>query len=662
MSKAPAPVEVHAEAAARFPPPKAFRAQANVTDTKLYEAAAADLAGFWASEAERLVWSKPWQSVMAGSVPDMKWFAGGQINASTNALDRHVDEGRGAQTALVWEGEPGDARRFTYRELRDEVAAFAGGLRKLGVNRGDRVTLYLPMIPELPVAMLACARIGAIHNVVFAGFSPQAVASRMDDAASTVLITCDGFWRGGQVIPQKQRADEAPALAKKTRIEHVVCVRRFDSEDQDAPEIPWTAGRDVWYDDVLKNSDGPAAPVAMEANDPLFIMYTSGSTGKPKGIQHSTGGYLVGAASTARWYLDLKPGDMYWCMADIGWITGHSYIVYGPLLVGAQVLMYEGAPGRPDAARPWDMVQRHGVQVLYTAPTAIRAFMRAGDEYPGRHDLSSLRLLGSVGEPIAPKAWLWYHRVIGGERCPIADTWWQTETGMHLLAHLPGVHDQKPGCAGRPAPGVQAIILDDAGNELGPNQGGNLTLVGAWPSMLQTIWNDHDRYLKQYWTRWGPRHYDAGDGAYKDEDGDVWILGRTDDVLNVSGHRLGTAELEGTLIGHPLVAEAAVVGAPHGIKGTVPVAFVVLASLQGDDQIRQTLVDHVSKEIGKIARPERVLFVEDLPKTRSGKIMRRLLVNIVEGRELGDTTTLADPGLPARIRDGYAQKVQPPAS
>ncbi|MDX1611779.1 MAG: acetate--CoA ligase, partial [Candidatus Thermoplasmatota archaeon] len=557
----------------------------------------------------------------------------------------------GEDTAILWEGEPGDTRELSYRELHEEVCRFSQALLDLGVEKGDRVTLYLPMVPELPVAMLACARIGAIHNVVFAGFSPQALAHRMEDAGSRVLVTCDGYHRRGRIIQQKQRADEGIQLVQATTVEHVLVVPRLDRPREETPLAP---ERDHWLDQLLPEAVPDVPPEPMDAEDVLFMMYTSGTTGKPKGIVHTTAGYLTGVLATATWVLDLKPGDTYWCMADIGWITGHSYIVYGPLMLGAQVVLYEGAPDHPSHERPWEIIERYGVDIFYTAPTAIRAFMSQGREHAQAHDLSSLRLLGTVGEPINPEAWMWYHETIGQGRCPIVDTWWQTETGMMMLTPLPGISETVPGSAVRPFPGIQAQVLDQEGEPVPPGTGGRLALTRPWPAMLRTIWQDEERYVSTYWSTWDEATYDAGDAARIDPDGYFWIQGRLDDVLNVAGHRLGTMEIESAIVGHPQTAEAAVVGAPHDIKGQIPVAFVILEQgAEPTEELRQALMERVSKEISPIAVPGAVLFTEELPKTRSGKIMRRLLKDIVAGRELGDTTTLGNPEVATAVQEAW---------
>jgi acetyl-CoA synthetase len=620
-----------------FPPPAGFVDAAILSDPAVYDEAEADPEGWWASHARALRWSRPWDRVLRWDPPHARWFEGGQLNVSDNCLDRHVEEGHGDQIAYHWEGEPvGQRREITYAQLRDEVARFANALKSLGVAKGDRVMIYLPMIPELPVAMLACARIGAIHSVVFAGFSAQSLIDRIEDADSRVLITADAALRKGNEIPLKQNAEKA--MAETGRIEHCVVVRRTGSD------VPMTEGRDRWYHELVEGQSTDCPPEPMDAEDVLYILYTSGTTGKPKGIVHTTGGYLTGVAATHRLVFDLKPdSDVYWCAADIGWVTGHSYIVYGPLANRATSVLYEGAPDHPARDRFWDIVERYKVSILYTAPTAIRAFMKWGSQLPEQHDLSSIRLLGSVGEPINPEAWVWYHTHIGGQRAPVVDTWWQTETGAIMVTPLPGITAAKPGSAMRSFPGVKAVVVDQSGEPVGPGGGGYLTLQRPWPSMLRTIWGDDERYRDTYWSRFGPDVYFAGDGAKLDEDGDIWLLGRVDDVMNVSGHRISTTEVESALVDHPAVAEAAVTGRQDRDTGQAIAAFVTLrGNRQGDDALAKELREHVAERIGKIARPANILFTDDLPKTRSGKIMRRLLKDIAEGRELGDVTTLAN--------------------
>ena len=619
----------------RFPPTEEFAAQANATEAT-YQAAAEDREAFWAEQAGLLDWIEPWHTVLEWNLPHAKWFLGGKLNVSSNCLDRHVTGGRADKTAIIWEGEPGDTRTFSYAELSREVNRCANALRGLGVGKGDRVAIYLPMIPEAAIAMLACTRIGAVHSVVFGGFSAESLRDRINDQEAVAVITADGGYRRGQVVPLKQFADEA--LEDTPSVRHVLVVRRV-GEDADTV---MHEGRDHWWHEVVDSASTEAAPEAMDAEDLLFILYTSGTTGKPKGIVHTTGGYLTQAIATTKYVFDLKDEDVFWCSADIGWVTGHSYVVYGPLAHGATVVMYEGSPDWPDRDRFWAMCAKHEVTVFYTAPTAIRAFMKWGPEFPARHDLSKLRLLGSVGEPINPEAWMWYHEHIGHGQCPIVDTWWQTETGGIMITPLPGVITTKPGSATVPFPGISAELVDADGKPI-ESGGGYLTLTEPWPGMLRTIYGDDERYRETYWSRF-PRRYFAGDGAKLDEDGYWWILGRVDDVLNVSGHRIGTMEVESALVDHQAGAEAAVVGKTHDIKGQVVAAFVTLKSgREGSDDLVKELKQHVTKKIGAIARPEDIIFTADLPKTRSGKIMRRLLRDIAEGRTLGDTTTLADP-------------------
>ncbi|MFQ5907516.1 MAG: acetate--CoA ligase [Thermoplasmata archaeon] len=630
-------IDVLLEEGRLFPPSKAFVEQANVSDPALYEEARQDFEGFWARRAGDLHWFQKWERVLDDDNPPFfQWFVGGKLNASYNCLDRHTAGPRRNKAALIWEGEPGEVRVYTFQMLQDEVCRVANGLRKLGVRRGEVVTVYLPMIPELPVVMLACARIGAIHSVVFAGFSAEALATRMEDAESRYLVTCDGYYRRGHVVDQGAKAAEAldalPFAARK-----VVYVRRVGRD------VAQEEGRDLWWDELLQASSH-CEPEAMDAEDVLFIMYTSGTTGRPKGVVHTTGGYLTYVAATHRWIFDVKETDLYWCAADIGWITGHSYIVYGPLANGTTTFLYEGAPDWPKKDRLWQIVERSGVNILYTAPTLIRAVMKWGEEYPASRDLSSLRLLGTVGEPINPEAWLWYWKHIGGEKAPVVDTWWQTETGGILITPLPGITTLKPGAATLPFPGVEAAILDEGGNPVPEGQGGWLVITRPWPGMLRTLWKDPDRYIETYFGKYGSNTYVAWDAAKRDENGYYILMGRLDDVLNVAGHRLSTWELESALVSHPAVAEAAVVGVSHPVKGEVPFAFAILrAGRQASDELEKELTAHVADAIGPIARPERIILSPDLPKTRSGKIMRRLLKDIAEGRPLGDTTTLRNP-------------------
>src|SRR5687767_4205337 len=629
-----------------FPPPDAFRAQALVRDESVYERADRDPEGFWATFASELEWFTPWTQVLDWNPPHARWFVGGTLNASVNCVDRHVRGPRRNKAAIIWEGEPGDRRTLTYFDLYRQVSQFANVLKSLGVTRGDRVAIYLPLVPELAIAMLACARVGAVHSVVFGGFSSESLRDRINDAQATLLITADGGWRRGQVVPLKPMADVA--LEGTPSIKNVIIVPRL----QGSPvQVRVKEGRDHWYHRLMQDASFVCEPERMGAEDMLYTLYTSGTTGKPKGIVHTTGGYLVGTYATTKWVFDLKEDDVYWCTADIGWVTGHSYVVYGPLANGATLLMYEGAPDWPQKDRFWELIERYGVTIFYTAPTAIRAFMRWGTEWPERRDLSSLRLLGSVGEPINPEAWIWYHKNIGHERCPIVDTWWQTETGMIMITPLAGITSTKPGSATRPFPGVSAEIRDDKGARVEPG-GGLLALTRPWPAMLRGIYGDRERFVKTYFSRWNDGVYFTGDGARRDEDGFYWLLGRVDDVLNVAGHRLGTMEVESALVDHPGVAEAAVVGRPHEIKGQAVAAFVtVKEGVKASSALMDELKEHVVKKIGAIARPDQILFAADLPKTRSGKIMRRLLRDIAEGRALGDVTTLADPTVVARLKD-----------
>ncbi|MFQ5536069.1 MAG: acetate--CoA ligase [Gemmatimonadota bacterium] len=634
----------------RFPPPEEFTKNAVINDPSIYDRAKEDREAYWEEWARELHWFEPWSKVLEWAPPFAKWFVGGKLNVSYNCLDRHLDGPRADKVALLWEGEPGDKRSFTYRELHREVSRFANALKGLGVEKGDRVTIYLPMIPEAAVAMLACARIGAIHSVVFGGFSPDSLADRNHDAEAKVLITADGGWRRGGIVPLKANADEA--LKSSPSVKDVVVVRR-GGELSEKVNAPMQEGRDHWYHELMETAEDECPAEVMDAEDILYILYTSGTTGKPKGVVHTTGGYLTQVYATTKAVFDLHDEDVYWCTADVGWVTGHSYIVYGPLANGATAFMYEGAPDWPDRGRFWKICQDYGVTVFYTAPTAIRAFMRWGDDWPANYDLSKLRLLGTVGEPINPEAWMWYHEHIGHERCPIVDTWWQTETGAIMITPLPGITVTKPGTATLPFPGVEATLLDDDGNE---TSAGYLAITSPWPSMLRTIWGDDERYKATYWSRWEGIYF-PGDGAKRDEDGYFWILGRVDDVLNVAGHRIGTMEVESALVDHPAVAEAAVVGKTHEIKGQSLAAFVTLKEgWEGTEELMQELRNHVGEKIGAIAKPELVVFTADLPKTRSGKIMRRLLRDIAEGKALGDTTTLADPAVVQRLKAKYEEE------
>jgi acetyl-CoA synthetase len=635
----------------RFAPLPEFARRANVTDPKVYERAAGDPEAFWAQHAEaELHWFRKWDRVLEWNAPWAKWFVGGQINISYNCIDRHVQTWRRTKAAIVWEGEPGDSRVLTYQDLHREVQRFANVLKSLGVQRGDRVTIYMGMVPELPIAMLACARIGAPHSVVFGGFSAEALAGRINDAEAKVLITQDGAWRRGQIVPLKQYADQA--LQSCPSVEKVVVLRR--AGDRVQAEVK--AGRDVWWDEEMDRAAPACEAAPLDSEHPLFILYTSGTTGKPKGVLHTTGGYSLGTHLTTKWVFDIKDDDYYWCTADIGWVTGHSYIVYGPLSNGATSVMYEGAPDWPDKDRYWRIVEKYRVNIVYTSPTFIRTAMKWGTEYPKRCDLSSLRLLGTVGEPINPEAWVWYQENIGGGRCPIVDTWWQTETGSILITPLPGITTTKPGSATVPFPGVFAEIVDEMGNPLPTGAGGYLVLTRPWPSMLRTFWGDPDRYVQTYWSRF-PGKYFTGDGARCDEDGYYWIQGRVDDVVNVAGHRLSNIEIESALVAHRAVAESATIGRTDPDKGQAISAFVVLrAGFEPSDDLRRELREWVAQKISPIARPEDIFFAADLPKTRSAKIMRRLLRDIAEGRTLGDTTTLLDPGIVQQIKDRYVEE------
>jgi acetyl-CoA synthetase len=626
---------------------------ARTAGTAALYAAGEDWQRFWASEATALEWSAPWTKVLDWQVPHAKWFVGGKLNASVNCLDRHLRGPRRNKAAIVWEGEPGDRRVLTYWDLAREVGRCANALKRLGVKRGDRVAIYLPMIPEAAIAMLACARIGAVHSVVFGGFSADALRDRINDAGAVALITADGGYRRGQIQPLKRMADAA--MADTPSIRHCLVVRRRHGGDGDESFADMTEGRDHWWHRLLEHESAACPAEAMDAEDMLFILYTSGTTGKPKGIVHTTGGYLTHVASTAKHVFDLQDEDVYWCTADIGWVTGHSYVVYGPLANGATVLMYEGAPDWPERDRFWRIIESYGVTILYTAPTAIRAFMKWGTDHPDRHDLSTLRLLGSVGEPINPEAWMWYYEHIGRNRCPIVDTWWQTETGGIMITPLPALTITKPGSATVPYPGIRPELVDAKGIKL-VTGGGFLTIAQPWPGMLRTIFNDDERYREVYWSRF-PGRYFTGDGAKLDEDGYWWILGRVDDVLNVAGHRIGTMEVESALVDHPAVAEAAVVGRAHDLKGQAVAAFVTLKDgSTASPSMKDELKAHVVHKIGAIARPDEIFFSADLPKTRSGKIMRRLLKDIAEGRALGDTTTLADPNVVSRLKEMYEDK------
>ena len=657
-------IDVLLEENRRFEPSAEFTRAANVSSPDVCEKAERDPEGFWADQALQLEWIKPWTRVLEWNPPHVKWFTGGRLNAAANCIDRHLKGPRSDKAALIWEGEPGDQRTLTYRELHREVSKFANVLKTLGVRKGDRVAIYLPLIPEAAISMLACARIGAIHSVVFGGFSPESLRDRINDARAKLLITADGGFRRGGVVPLKKNSDSA--LEGTESIENVIVVKRElsgsgggrASQPVQVDGVTMTAGRDLWWHDLMRDAPERCEAEVMDAEDVLYILYTSGTTGKPKGIVHTTGGYLTGVATTMKMVFDLKEDDIFWCTADIGWVTGHSYLVYGPLANGATCVMYEGAPDWPRRDRFWDICERRRVTILYTAPTAIRAFMKWGDEWPATHDLSSLRLLGSVGEPINPEAWMWYREHIGGDRCPIVDTWWQTETGAIVISPLPGITATKPGSATRTLPGYTADLLDSEGKRIDVG-GGLLALTRPWPSMLRTIWGDDARYVETYFSKWPgrPDLYFPGDGAKRDSEGYFWILGRVDDVLNVAGHRIGTMEVESALVEHPSVAEAAVVGKSHELKGQAIACFVTLRDGKAaSPALREELREFVAKKIGALARPDDILFSADLPKTRSGKIMRRLLRDIAEGRALGDTTTLADPNVVASLKDQYEDK------
>ena len=628
-----------------YSPPKEFVEQANVNDPDIYEYAEENYEEFWADKAERLDWFEKWDEVLNWDPPHAEWFVNGKLNASYNCIDRHVENGKGDKTAIIWEGEPlEETKEYTFAELQEEVSKFANALKEMGVEKGDIVTFYLPMIPELAIGVLACARIGAPHSVVFGGFSPSALNERVNDAESKVLVTADGYYRRGGEIEMWEKAQkgtkDAPSLEK------VVCVDRLGRE------VELDGDKEVYYHDVVEDQPTECEPEKMDAEDMLFLMYTSGTTGKPKGVVHTTGGYLTGVSATHNWVFDIKDDDVYWCTADIGWITGHSYIVYGPLANGCTTLMYEGTPDYPDKDRFWQIVEKYGVTKFYTAPTAIRMFMKWGSEYPEKHDLSTLKVLGSVGEPINPKAWKWYHEHIGGEECPIVDTWWQTETGMMLITPLPGITDLKPGSATKPFPGLKADVLDEQGNSVGTNEGGYLVVKRPWPAMLRTLYQEPERYVETYWSEYDEETYFAGDGARIDEDGYFWVVGRLDDVLNVAGHRLSTMEMESALVDHEAVAEAAVVGKPDEMKGQVPVGYVILESgYEPSDELAQELRAHVGDIIGPIGKPHSIRFSDDLPKTRSGKIMRRILKKLEKGESAGDTSTLRNPDIVEELKE-----------
>jgi acetyl-CoA synthetase len=665
MADASGGIESSLQESRVFPPPAEFARRAHVKSReeydRLYRESIDQPEQFWGRMAQEIHWFKKWDKVLDWQPPYAKWFVGGKLNVSYACLDAQIERGLGDKAAILWEGEPesgrpgsgGSVHRISYRQLRDDVCRFANGLKSLGVKKGDRVTIYMPMVPEAAVAMLACARLGAAHSVIFGGFSSQAIADRVEDAKSSLIITADGGFRRGQVVPLKANVDEA--LKKTDRVKKVVVLQRVGQPvDATLPraEMNFVEGRDVWWHELVREQSTDCPAEEMDAEDMLFVLYTSGSTGKPKGIIHTTGGYLTGVYLTTKYVFDIKPDDVFWCSADVGWITGHSYVIYGPLSNGTTTFMYEGAPNYPDFGRFWSMIERHRISIFYTAPTAIRAFMRAGRELVDKHDLRSLRLLGTVGEPINPEAWMWYREVVGHERCPIVDTWWQTETGGMMITPLPGVTPTKPGTATLPFFGIDAAIVDQSGKELPPNQGGLLVIRKPWPAMLRGLFNDPDRYVKQYWTE-VPPFYFTGDGARRDEDGYFWIMGRVDDVINVSGHRLGTMEIESALVAHEAVAEAACVGMPHEMKGQGIAAFVTLANdVKPTEKLKKELIDWVGKQIGSIAKPDQIRFTPSLPKTRSGKIMRRLLKELATHGEIkGDTTTLEDFSSIAKLKE-----------
>ena len=623
---------------------KTFKSNADIKDESIYAEASQDREAFWAKQAENLDWYQKWDKVLEWKAPFAKWFIGGKLNASYNCLDRHIKAGKGSKTAIMWEGERGEKKTLSYEDVYNAVNKLANAIKSLGVGKGDRVAIYMPMIPEAAFAMLACARIGAIHTVIFGGFSADSLKGRIEDSQVKLLITADGGYRRGKIIPLKETSDNA--VSECPSIEHLIVVKHAENK------VNMTEGRDVWYHDCIKGVDDYCEPEPMDAEDILFILYTSGTTGKPKGIVHTTGGYMTSVTATTKWVFDLKDDDVFWCTADVGWVTGHSYIVYGPMANAATQVMFEGTPDYPQRNRFWKIVEEYKVSIFYTAPTAIRAFMKWGTQWPEGCDLSSLRLLGTVGEPINPEAWIWYHEVIGKEKCPIVDTWWQTETGSIMISPLPGVTSTKPGSATKPLPGIEAVVLTEDGKDIDQG-GGYLAIKSPWPSMLRGIWGDEQRYKDTYWSRWGDVYF-PGDGAKKDKEGYFWLLGRVDDVMLVAGHNIGTMEVESALVDHKSVAESAVVGIPDELKGQAIAAFVILK--EGNDpneQLEGTLKDHVVGKIGAIARPKKIIFTTELPKTRSGKIMRRLLRDIAEGRALGDVTTLADASIVEALKEKY---------
>ncbi len=628
-------------------PSDSFKSKALIKDQSLYDCAQKDPLSFWEQCARQLDWFKPWEQTLVWDKPFSQWFVGGKINAAYNCLDRHLKANLGKKIAILWEGENGDTRQMTYEELFLETSKFANVLKSLGVSKGDRVAIYLPMVPEAVAAMLACARIGAAHTVIFGGFSAEALRDRINDAQAKVLITADGGYRRGQTVPLKQTSDEA--LKETPTIKHVLVIKRLNMD------VPMISGRDHWYHQMMASASKDCPCEVMDSEDLLFILYTSGTTGKPKGIMHTTGGYLTGVHSTTKYVFDLKPDDIFWCTADVGWVTGHSYIVYGPLANAATVVLYEGAPDFPDRGRFWKIIEQYKVTIFYTAPTAIRAFMKWGHQWAQKHDLSSLRLLGSVGEPINPEAWMWYYEYIGNQKCPVVDTWWQTETGSIMITTLPGLHPMKPGSAGVPLPGVDAQIRNEEGKIIAQG-GGFLSISSPWPSMLRGIWGDQERYKNTYWGKWNGQYYFAGDGTKRDSDGYFWFLGRVDDIMLVAGHNISTAEVESALVDNHMVAEAAVVGVKDDLKGQAIAAFVILKErCVADKDTEQILKEHVAHKIGAIARPSKIIFTADVPKTRSGKIMRRLLRDVAEGRALGDITTLADANVVAALKEKYGE-------